>query len=163
MLVQELPPAFVPFTVERARLAGIRSGEVRRAKAELRINGDKPPAPNKVQLYMNAQLDLVTKQIERTSEALNDDEPYCEHCKRSGIGPSHRAALLKALDTLLDRQRVLLNVPDPGTNRPRQSRSDRSQSMSNLPATPQPVVSSVPAPVLVQPQSIPSVQDDVAH
>lgn len=152
MLVDVLPYAF---TAQTGAEAGKRSGLARRERSYLKATFDKPPSVDKVQAELNHQAKLVKQQIELTVNALNGKDGEVTH--------SNRAALLKALDTLLDRQRVLLNVPDPGTNRPRQSRPDRSQSMSALPATPQPVVFSVPAPVQVQPQSIPSVQDDVAH
>ena len=71
------------------------------------------------------QLRLVAEQISHTRSVLNDERDYCPACERSGIEPHHRAQLLKALDTLLDRQRKLLGIPDPGMLRPQAGRTPR--------------------------------------
>jgi hypothetical protein len=123
---QEAPPRHLPAVLkpfvfdnpEKARAAGKRSGESRRAKAAERANKDKPPSFNTVQVAANAQLELVGEQIARTRLVLNDERTgYCPCCERSGIEPHHRAQLLKALDTLLDRQRKLLGIRDPGPDK----------------------------------------------
>ena len=102
-----------------AVLAGIRSGQVRRERAGLQPKSEPArPIVNVVQQAVNAQLNIVREQLTRTRAVLNDGEyRYCEHCERGGIEPQHRAQLIKSLDTLLDRQRKLLGIPDPGPRR----------------------------------------------
>ncbi len=108
MALADLKP--YAFTKDTASANGKRSGEARRAKR----NADKPPTFDNVQATLNAQLILVKEQIASTRDILNDvNYCYCKECKRGGIEPHHRAQLLKALDSLLDRQRILLNVPAP--------------------------------------------------
>jgi len=116
-------PPGIPFNPTTASAAGQRSGQVRRQHAA--ILAGKPislpvlPPVNQVERTTNAQLDLVANQIKRTRDVLNDnDYRYCEQCERGGVEPQHRAQLLKALDVLLDRQRVLLGIPLPGSRRP---------------------------------------------
>jgi hypothetical protein len=115
--IRHLPDAARPFTFTdhaRASAAGKRSGELRRARAAQLFQADKPPIFDSVQAAINGQLELVASQINRTRDVLNDAKyRYCEECERGGIEPHHRAQLLKALDTLLDRQRKLLGIGDP--------------------------------------------------
>lgn len=62
---------------------------------------------------------LVSEQIVRTRKVLNQDD----------LEPRERAQLLCALDKLLDRERILLSVPLPGSRRPgRESSKDKPQS-----------------------------------
>ena len=114
---QKLPEAAKPFTFTdhaRASAAGKRSGELRRLRALEQFKADKPPAFDSVQAAVNGQLELVASQINRTRDVLNDSKyRYCKECERGGIEPHHRAQLLKALDTLFDRQRKLLGIGDP--------------------------------------------------
>ena len=116
------------FTKASASLGGIRSGEVRRAKAFFKQTFDKPPSPDTVRAALNAQLSLVNEQITLTRDVLND----------KAVEPHHRAQLLKALDSLLDRQRILLNVPSPGTLKPeRKAKAIQVWSEPEPVATPQ--------------------------
>jgi len=76
------------------------------------------PHRDAVQTAIAYQLNLVKEQIIRTRAILNDDRAeWCEHCERGGMAAHHRAQLLKAMDGLLDRQRKLLGIPDPGPRR----------------------------------------------
>ena len=117
------PPGLAPFcfTRETASLAGKRSGQARRQRAALEpINLPLRLPVDRVERAVNAQLNLVAEQITRTRAVLNDDKhAWCDKCERGGIEPHHRAQLLKALDALLDRQRKLLGIPDPGVCKPR--------------------------------------------
>jgi len=66
-----------------------------------------------------SQLTIVEQQIASTRTILDDPNvDYCPACERGGIPAHHRAQLLRALDQLLDRQRKLLGIPDPGHLRP---------------------------------------------
>jgi hypothetical protein len=151
----------------KASAAGKRSGESRRNKALERLNCDKPPAFDTVQAAINAQVNLVADQITRTRDVLNDDKSeWCPECERGGIPPHHRAQLLKALDTLLDRQRELLGLPKTGSKRP-SSRDDRRRMSFNgpMPIQPQPPAApacGVAAPIPAQQATIPSMSSDAA-
>lgn len=133
---RHLPAVLRPFIFsdpERARQAGLRSAEVRRNKRLAKEQQAKPPEPESAIRAVNAQLELVAEQITHTRAVLNDDDyRYCEHCERGGIEPHHRAQLLKALDSLLDRQRKLLGIPDPGALRPGREKSRERRSYSDL-------------------------------
>lgn len=113
----------MPFiTAENAAELGRKSGEVRRNKPVSFL----VPVPNSQTIIepdiartVIELLKIVTEQIARTRELLNDDDyGYCEHCKRSGVEPNHRAQLLKALDNLIERKAKLLGIPDPGSYKP---------------------------------------------
>ena len=93
---------------------------------------------------------LLAEQITRTRESLNDDNcDYCDKCKRSGLQPHHRAALLRALCELLDQQRIARGEPLPGSRRPeREPRERRSNAGAWLvDAQPAPVPAAQPAQV----------------
>lgn len=119
--VLDTPPAKVigiPFNSAKASLAGQRSGQVRRLQAAILARKPIDLTPlqpaNLVERTTNAQLDLVAEQIAHTRTLLNDKRSnWCPACERGGMEPHHRAQLLKALDTLLDRQRKLLGIGDP--------------------------------------------------
>lgn len=77
------------------------------------------------------QLRIVSEQIIATRSTLN----------AGAMEPHHRAQLLKALDTLLDRQRVLNNIPTPGQLRPVAPRQQaRARISSALPPDCSPTV-----------------------
>ncbi|PWU10701.1 MAG: hypothetical protein C5B50_24960 [Verrucomicrobia bacterium] len=69
---------------------------------------------------MKRQLTVVREQIKQTRAVLNasDGGPPCPKCGRGTLHPRDRAQLVKALDALLDRERKLLNVPEPGRMKP---------------------------------------------
>lgn len=120
------------FTPELARSAGVQSGISRRLNPVRRQPKPVPPPPAEdhptvVQKAVQTQLRLIAEQIAHTRDVLNDMTfRYCEHCERGGIEPHHRAQLLKALDTLLERERILRMIPAPGNTRPvSQSRAPR--------------------------------------
>lgn len=116
------------FTPETASEMGQRSGAARREtpfvyvpplRTVIKPNGTDKPPKDPVQTAIKRQLELVAEQIAHTRKVLNDDNTeFCPACERCGIAPHHRAQLLKALDALLDRQRKLLQIPDPGSRRP---------------------------------------------
>ena len=116
-----VPP---PFASDSACLAGIRSGEVRRAKRDrlLNANGAVPannPAnathqdPNAL---VRSRLALLDEEIARTRE-----------CLRKNMRPQHRAALQRSLDALLDPERRFMRITDPGTEKPEPRTPIRSQ------------------------------------
>ena len=95
------------------------------------------------QNVINRQLRLVREQITRARERLNDDRlDYCEHCNRGGMPDHHRAQLLKALDSLLERECDLFGVPGRGKRRPAPERQQR-KAYSVLPP-PEPIA--IPQP-----------------
>jgi hypothetical protein len=108
----------IPFTTENASENAKRSWEIRRAQPQREADIEAR--------RIQADLSLVEEQIRRARKELNDeDSGYCEHCKRQGMPPHHRAQLMKAIDTLLERKRILLCRPGPGvvkSTAPRQSR-----------------------------------------
>lgn len=123
------------WTTATARAAGKLSAQRR---AERKANGgERPLTPRErptTEAAISRQLRLVASQIERTRKVLDDDRVhYCPACERSGIEPHHRAQLLKALDSLLDRQRELLGIPRVGSLRPRSVKDGRSQAGSVRP------------------------------
>jgi hypothetical protein len=82
------------------------------------------------------RLELVREQIELTRAVLNDKRVhFCTKCERAGIEPHHRAQLLRALDSLLDRERIILGIPGPGTLKPQSPRRSKAPaSVEPLPA-----------------------------
>jgi len=123
-----VPPQLRPFAFDKAK-ATAASKLAHAARWSRYISAaptkELPPVAANDQAVA-AQLRLVTEQLKRTRDVLNDDKYcYCDKCERGGIEPHHRAQLLKALDTLLDRQRVLLGIPLPGSRRPSSERQDR--------------------------------------
>lgn len=119
---RHLPDVLKPFVWTRAEAiqAAQRSVAARQARSALKSSNPAPqPSDTIVKDAISAQLRLVAEQVTRTRAVLNDDTAeWCSECERGGIQPHHRAQLLKALDSLLDRQRKLLGIPDPGSRRP---------------------------------------------
>ena len=142
------------FTPETARLNGIASGLARRlnpVKRRIRlVQGDE----NKVQAEaIKRQLRLVAEQIAQTREVLNDaNYRFCTHCERGGIEPHHRAQLLRSLDCLLDRQRKLLGIPDPGNLKPQAQAQRRPARPEPTPS--KPACGPVPTTGSVQTQAV---------
>ena len=125
------------FTPETASAAGIRSGEARKANPIQRVR--VLPVTNtiaidqNVQTVVKRQLALVREQITHTRARLNDDKAYyCEHCERAGMPENHRAQLLKALDSLLERECDLLGIPGRGSRKPAPERSRPARPSSSL-------------------------------
>ena len=137
----------IPFQFNRENAAenGRKSWESRKQQ----FLADKPPEPNAVQAAINAQLTLVDEQIKRTRKTLNDDDyAYCEHCERAGMPPHHKAQLLKALDTLLDRQRNLLGVSFPSPHKgPKQGDKRTREPLAPMPVQIAPIVPQAPPAV----------------
>lgn len=137
---QKLPDVLKPFTWtrEEARQAAQRSAILRTQRAaqnKLTLNAE--PTDLSAQLAVNAQLRIVAEQVSRTRSLLNDDDfRYCEHCERGGVEPHHRAQLLKALDTLLDRQRKLLGIGDPAPRKAERNRRVSAGWIELQPALP---------------------------
>lgn len=104
---------------------------------KLEVMPDGIPAPD-----VQEELQIVNEQIAHAREALNDKTPWCPVCERPELQPHHRAQLLKALDTLLDRRRILSGRPLPGSRKPAPDRPIKR----NLVPTPQPVVDEEPRP-----------------
>lgn len=94
-----VPPGLIPFTSERAREVALRMHakrreELRMLKAGLAPSGESPN-----------RLPLVQRQIARLSGALSNMR----------LSPRDLIALSNALDTMLERERILLGKPKPGT------------------------------------------------
>ena len=103
-----IPP---PFTPDAARIAQRLSAAARAQNARAK--------PDATFAAICAQLRLVAQQIDNTVALLNStDHQFCELCERGGVEPRDRAALLRSLDLLLNRQRILLRIPDPGALSP---------------------------------------------
>lgn len=128
------------FTSQNAAAMAKKSAEVRRKLGEERkrklqelytsplpsqIPQPKEPEPAFAE-DIREELELVEEQITRTREVLNDKTPYCPACERCALEPQHRAQLLKALDTLLNRKRILQGRPTPGSLKPSQAKPRRS-------------------------------------
>lgn len=100
----------IPFTNDNASAMAKRSWETRRAQPKRALTEDER--------RIKTELAIVDEQIALTREALNDKTPFCKECERPALQPHHRAQLLNALNNLLDRRRILLGRPLPGTNKP---------------------------------------------
>ena len=86
-------------------------------------------------------LTLIDEQIDNTRTELNAEPTvFCETCKQGGSMPgSHRAALLRAMDGLLERKTALLGIPGPGNLKPSQPRQNtRKELPPPTPAQAQP-------------------------
>lgn len=105
------------FTSANAAEMGRRSGQARRANPVLRVpmarvrfaqpfaNGN----PNDTaQAFTQRHLAIVREQIVLARRSLQDE----------AMEPRDRAQLIRSLDTLLDRERVLMGVPLPGSRKP---------------------------------------------
>lgn len=141
------------FTVESATLAGRLSGTVRQLKKEREANGHGKPRLDAETAW---ELKIVEEQLARARKALNDDkEFFCPACERCGMAPSHRAQLMKSLDTFLDRRRELLGRPrlatlKPSTKPPRREVSD-PQPTPTRHIEPTPAISQAEAPSVSAP------------
>jgi hypothetical protein len=83
------------------------------------------------------ELKIVSEQIARAREVLNDrDDHFCSECERGGLEPQHRAQLLKALDALLDRKRILQGRALPGSLRPVSTKAAGKGLLERAPAAP---------------------------
>lgn len=120
---------------EQGRIMAQKSVAVRRENAERLENLmaglplAEPPDP---------RLELVQEQIARTRAELNERKPYCKHCDRGGMEPHHRAQLLRALDVLLDRERIIMGKGLPASYKPMRAkaRSGPSELRPSEPDTP---------------------------
>jgi hypothetical protein len=108
----EPPPTTQParrtwFTAETAADAARKSHAATSARnriktAALAAFNPEPQPPQ------DTRLALLSEQIARTRDALNGDD----------LEPHHRAALLRALCELLDKERIAKGEPLPGSRRP---------------------------------------------
>lgn len=109
------PPKKVKFrfTPENARLMSVKAIEARRRNAAIK-NQPLPevtvqPTANGLNGigHQDQELELVQEQISRMREQLRED-----------MEPGERAQLVRALDLMLDRKRILQERPLPGSRRP---------------------------------------------
>lgn len=132
----ERKPFVPPFTnPEFARLAGMKSGEMAKAKAQelanlrtiLATTQVLPPDPQAdlpavVQLEVAQQLNLTEEQIAYTRAELNRmneaDYGFCKECKRHGADGKERAALLREMRGLMELRLRLRGIGEPGRLRP---------------------------------------------
>lgn len=144
----------VLFTPETARLAGIKSGIARRSEPVV----FEEPAAN-VELIREAykartideRLKVIAEQIASTRAFLNRAPmSVCMECGQDSEMPAHhRAALLKALDALIEREQDLLGIPGRGHRRPPAERGARNiqsriEPLPDEPCGPGPTTGSVP-------------------
>jgi hypothetical protein len=137
-----LEPARKPisrFTPENARLMSAKALETRRRNAAIRLQAEQAEQPTTNQAQgapviaagpWSEELEIVQEQITRTRKQLQDN-----------MEPGERAQLVRALDLMLDRKRILQERPLPGSRRPA-AESSRSRpglftAPSPEPATPQ--------------------------
>lgn len=108
-----------PYNHATAKLAGQRSAQVRRERGEARRQA-RAAAQVQRDAEPDQRLAILAEQIARTRRALNDTKTdYCPACERSGLAGKDRAALVRALCSLLDQQRIARGEPLPGSRRPR--------------------------------------------
>ncbi len=89
---------------------------------------------------LQRMLKIIDEQIDNTVDELNAEPTvYCEHCKQGGaMSGSHRAALLRALDGLIERKTALLGIPNPGSLKPSTPRqAQRSATVEPIGPAPQ--------------------------
>lgn len=67
----------------------------------------------------------ILRQLDITREAIADTR---EELRRR-MEPHHRASLLRSLDILMDRERILLGIPLPGILKPRQPKQASSATI----------------------------------
>lgn len=108
---------------EQARLMGIKSGEARRAKpVQFPVQVQPNPLftePN-IARTVSERLKLLAEQIRNAREILNaEPQQFCSECGQGGHMPiHHRAALMRALDNLIEREQDLLGIPGRGQRKP---------------------------------------------
>lgn len=159
--IQPMPR--IPITKENARELTLRGIAKRRARvAELkrlqeeRIQFLPIPARQIIEQSLSEiareRLELIREQIVIARLVLNStDQHYCKHCERGDLDGKTRAQMIKALDTLLDRERILLGIPLPGQRRPQEDRVKRTVSVDYMPTPPTEVglvVDDEPEPVV---------------
>lgn len=106
-----------------ARIAGIKSGESRRATPVQFLSPAESVqtiAEPHIARTVSERLKLLNEQIANTREILNaPPTTFCTECGQGGEMPAqHRAALLRALDSLLEREQDYLQLPGRGQRRP---------------------------------------------
>lgn len=112
------------FTRENARDFARRANLVRWSRPRTPPPQPIPePQSTETKSAISRQLELVREQIDLTRRILNAQDRRlgcCPTCKRPfGMEVSHRAQLLRALNDMLDRERILLGIPLPGQLKPR--------------------------------------------
>ncbi len=77
---------------------------------------------------IQSMLKIIDEQIDSIRDELNAEPTvFCEHCKQGGaMSGAHRAALVRALDGLLERKTALLGIPGPGNLKPSSPKQSRS-------------------------------------
>lgn len=100
----------VPLTPERAReirLAAIAAKKERDAKAEADAKTIAADIASNGKELASRRVQMLSEQIQRTHDVLKGE-----------LEPKERAQLLTALDRLMERERVLRGIPNPGSYRP---------------------------------------------
>ncbi len=122
------------FTAETARLAALKSAQVRQAKASAEPEPFlTAPIPAQADDYLAKRLSRVRGQIERLSVLLDEEDE-----------PQKLDRLSAALDRLSKLEFAYSNRPMPGTWKPApQAKERRTDAESSLPE-PTPVVVSAP-------------------
>lgn len=103
----------VPFTSDKARECAKLSKEARDKKKKDAEEIARIVALMPAQLALE-RAELCAQEIKRTHKSLMED----------ALEPKERAQLLTALDRLLERERVLRGIPNPGSYRPSKPRTE---------------------------------------
>lgn len=108
------------------------------------------PGSSAAAAVLASQVELVAEEISRIRAILapTHRSDRCPTCKRAfSIDARDRAALVKSLDVLLDRQRILAGIPLPGSLKPAKPReSTRPTEWDGLPQAAAPA-----APIVLPP------------
>jgi hypothetical protein len=158
-MAEVLERTYVFDNPEKAREAGLRSAEIRRAQLIERAakyqEAKQAKEPTVVELEIQQQLELTEEQIAHTRALLNDDKAcYCAECERGGIDGKERAALLRELRGLCELRLDLRGISRPGQTKP--SAAPR-QSRQHWPE-PTPLPAPIPPVVVEQPKPEPGQQ-----
>ena len=123
------PPAAIPkrtwFTAETAVQAARKSHAPTSARNRVKAAAMSATEPDD-DSPQDTRLILLAEQIARTRDALNGDD----------LEPHHRAALLRALCELLDKERIAQGKPLPGSRRPAPEGRSRGRPESLPPSAP---------------------------
>jgi len=140
------------FTAETAKIAAAKSWSAESARFQSPQEPTQPALPPlQADNYTVQKLVRVRVQLARLDDLLDSEDD-----------PAKLDRLASAIARLSELERQLAGRPLPGSYRPMPERSSRNKgrSIEVWADTPQPVVSSVPAPIPPTPTITP---DDVSH
>ena len=154
------------FTVETARLAGLASVASKAAAKKAAIERANA-APSPVEIPFPTEDSFANRRLERVRAQLDLIDLAIENEAKLRQPDGQRLNwLASAQERLAEQERQLAGRPLPGSLRPREDRSARSQSpvFDNSPpvpvSTPAPAPAPAPAPVQPASSSLPSPVPD---